>query len=99
MAYSPANSGKYIPSSYSAYPDATEGLPVCGTSSVGLGQQGLDKLKTTLDRPKTLEELNPVYAAYEVLKDIAKRAVERPHNLPEAEIQIIGAFVLGFNSK
>lgn len=34
-------------------------------------------------------------SAYEVLADIAERSIEQPHLLPEAEIQILGAYLLG----
>lgn len=35
-----------------------------------------------------------VQTAYDVLEDIAKRGLTQPHKLPEAEIQILAAFVL-----
>lgn len=48
---------------------------------------------------QTVTSTDLLHTAYDILEDIAKRAVEGPHNLPQAEIQILAAFVLGFNSK
>jgi hypothetical protein len=53
------------------------------------GQSQPQAIKTTIvdTRP----------SACDILKDIAKRGIERPHVLPEAEIQILAAFVLRYN--
>lgn len=95
MAYSPTNSGSYIPS---VLDPAGEGF-----RTQGIGQQSLNKLKSqsvSSSLPIVVgSETNYIQTAYDILEDIAKRGVTRPHNLPEAEIQILAAFVLGFNSK
>ena len=46
-----------------------------------------------------LPEISYVQTAYDILEDVAKRGLTQPHKLPEAEIQILAAFILGCNSK
>jgi hypothetical protein len=76
------------PSSLSAYASvydpAAEGLTPPVTGLCGAAQQvGTDYVQT----------------AFDILKDIAKRGMQHPHKMPEAEIKILAAFVLGHNFK
>lgn len=58
-------------------------IPVAGTPYVGT--------------PEPPEE--PKKSAYEILEEMAESAFTKPHITPEADIQILAAFVLGYNSK
>lgn len=71
----------------SAYDPAAEGLvPPMG----GILNGPVKTVHTSTDK---------VLTAHEILEEIAKRGMQHPHKLPEAEIQILAAFVLGYNSK
>lgn len=55
------------------------------------------ELPNLLTDPSSIKSMQQI--AMDVLTNVAERAFARPHNTSEAEIQILSAFVLGYNSK